>query len=46
MNPVVIAEEQHAASRLISAPLVKRILQQVHQFADCQTAQQEGWSSL
>ena len=41
MNPVVIAEEQHAASRLISAPLVKQILQQVHQLADCQTAQQE-----
>ena len=41
MNPVTIAEEQHAASQLISAPLVEQILNQDNQLADCQAAQQD-----
>ena len=41
MNPVTIAEEQHAASQLISASLVEQILNQDNQLADCQAAQQD-----
>ncbi len=41
INPVATAQEQHAASQLISAPLVERVLHQDHQLADCQHAQQD-----
>ena len=39
MNPVANAEEQHAASQLICASLVKLILHHDHLLADCQAAQ-------
>ena len=42
INPVAIAEEQHATSQLISAPLVERILHQDHRLNDCQVAQQDA----
>ena len=41
INPVAIAQEQHASSQLISAPLVERVLHQDHQLANCQSAQQD-----
>ena len=41
INPVAIAQEQHASSQLISAPLVERVRHQDHQLADCQSAQQD-----
>ena len=41
-NPVATAEEQQAASQLISAPLIERIVCQDHCLADCQAAQREA----
>ena len=37
----MVAQEQHASSQLISAPLVERVLHQDHQLANCQSAQQD-----
>ena len=41
INPVAVAQDQHASSQLISAPLVERVLRQEHQLADCQIAQRD-----
>ena len=41
INHVAIAQEQHASSQLISAPLVERVLHQDHQLANCQSVQQD-----
>ena len=38
---MAIAQEQHASSQLISAPLVERVLHQDHQLANCQSVQQD-----
>ncbi len=40
MNPVAVAKEQQAASRMISAPLVERIINQDQQLDNCHNAQQ------
>ena len=34
-NPITISAEQHSTSKLISAPLVKRVIEQDHQLGDC-----------
>ena len=41
INPVAVAQDQHASSQLISAPLVERVLRQEHQLADCQISQRD-----
>ena len=41
INPVTISVEQHSTSKLISAPLVKRVLEQDHHLGDCHDIQQQ-----
>ena len=38
-NPIANAEEQHATSQLICAPLVEQILHHDRPLTDCQAAQ-------
>ena len=40
INPVTLSAEQHATSKLISAPLVEQIFQQKHQLTGCHEVQQ------
>ena len=41
-NPITISAEQHSTSKLISAPLVKRVIEQDHQLGDCHGIQQQA----
>ena len=41
INPAVISTEQHATSKIISAPLVEHVLRQDHQLIQCHAAQQD-----
>ena len=41
INPAIISAEQHATSKLISAPLVDQVLRQDHQLIQCHAAQQD-----
>ena len=40
INPVAVSAEQHHTSKVISAPLVERVLQQSHQLTGCLQVQQ------
>ena len=39
-NPIIMAKEQHNASKLIRAPLVDRVIEQDHHLGECHTVQQ------